>query len=245
MASSAPPTNLPPVVLKTTVVPATVLQYVPRDTADKYQVVAFEVGESVLKLAIVHPEQLKQGFFLALKELGSRIGKKIELYKTDPASFQAVMKQYNEVAGVPPEKKAEPLPGSKTIPVISEAPNPNTTPEQKAKEHPYQIVPAGTPLPPLFELGKTVAYNYLKRVPLDFAKKNRLVSVDFLRPSTYWFLTDGTNDKELARVIPFMEQKNGIKVHMLWIKKQELDDLLEYYDYMEKQEERSKKRDSE
>jgi type II secretory ATPase GspE/PulE/Tfp pilus assembly ATPase PilB-like protein len=170
----------------------------------RFQVAAFEETDSELKLAIVYPEQLKQGFFTALKDMESKVGRTIRLYKTDSASFTALTKQY------PQTESAAVSSSPAAPPVVSK-------------------VPGSSPPPPLFKLGQSVALNYLKRVPLDYARAHRLVSVDFFPPKTYWFLTDGTKGEATRRLVKEIEKGNDIIVHLIEVAQKELDDLLNYY----------------
>lgn len=227
MSPTAPAaTSLPQVVLKDKPVTPAVLQYIPLEVARKYQVAAFEADEKTLKLAIVHPEQLKQGFFIALNDIGDKLGKKVELYKTDPASLQNLLRQYDKKAVPPtPPPPTATMPPAKAVPVQQVVTAPKTI-----------VKPAVSPKPPLFELGKTVAYNYLKRVPLEFGRKHRILSVDFLKPNKYWFVTDGSQDEELKKLLPDIEAKNDIVVFPFTISKPDFDDLLKYYENLEKQE---------
>lgn len=221
MPSFAPPTSLSSVVLKDKPVSPAVLGYIPFDVAKKYQVVAFEENDTVLKLALVHPEQLKQGFFIALSDIGEKIHKKIELFKTDPASLQNALKQYDQKNSAPSAPSTRPA--GQVLP-IQVAAKPTSS----------------FPKPPLFELGHTVAYNYLKRIPVEFARKHRILSVDFLSPNQYWFVTDGSNTEELKRIIPEIEKQNSIVIHNFDISKGDFDDLLKYYETLEKNEKQAK-----
>lgn len=88
------PAILSRVVLKDEKVPLSVLSFIPLPTAEKYQVSAFQALPGVVRLAIVYPEQLKQGFDQALEAIGQKNGVKIELYQTDAASMHSLIKQY-------------------------------------------------------------------------------------------------------------------------------------------------------
>ena len=213
MPTSSAAAQLPAVLLQGKQVAQSVLEVIPFATAERFQVVVYAQDEDQIKLAIVHPEQLKQGFYEALNHIGEKIGKKIILAKTDPNSFQSVMKQYRSYVKQEKKEKA-PIPVTK-MPVTHNKPESNDWPS--------------VPNPPLFELGKLVAYNYLRRIPLEFAKKERLLSVDFLRPNIYWFVTDGTNDSRLKKAIHYISENNHIVIHMLVIQPKQFDDLLGYY----------------
>jgi type II secretory ATPase GspE/PulE/Tfp pilus assembly ATPase PilB-like protein len=202
MFSSKSDVTLPWVTLKGMQVPFEVLSLIPEETSAKYQVVVFEADEKTMKLAVAHPEQLKQGFYIALKDLGKKIGKEVKLYQTDPASIRYIGQQYKE------NKQGE---GEEVKQVIGQ------------KEE------APIPDPPLFELGKTVAFNYLKRVPVSFAQNNRIVCVDFLPPNIYWFITDKGHKDAAGPVLKFIEQRNNIKGYLLEVEKRDVDDLLKYY----------------
>lgn len=198
---------LPSIVLSGRRVSASDLAAIPYPTAAKFQIVAFEESNQVLKLAIVHPEQLKEGFYESLIEIGKRIDRKIELYKTDAASLKSILTQYKTLNKQ--AKAEEKSGGSGSWPTA--------------------------PKPPLFELGKLVAYNYLRRIPLDFSKKERVLCVDFLKPTTYWFVTDGSNNQRLERAIDYISKNNQVSIHVLIVKPKELDELLAYYSTLERQ----------
>lgn len=188
---------LPQVALNRVSVPAKVLHLIPQETAEKYQVVAFEMTDQLVKLAIVHPEQLKQGFYVALDEIGRKLNRKIELFRTDSASLKLVLSQYRN-----------PLPESQPI-----------TAEKMS-----------VPKPPLFELGKGVAFNYLKRIPLSFAKQHRLMCVDFLPPNTYWLVTDSQQQESLKRILTYVEERNKVKVYTIAVSSKEFSDLFDFYE---------------
>lgn len=211
---------LPVVDLKGRSVAPAILRRVALDTMKRYQVAAFEENEKELHLAIVYPEQLKQGFFTALKDMEDKVGRTIKLFKTDQASFDDLVKQYPTIPATPQQPKP--------IEVQSAAPaTPTPTPTPPAPKAEKET--ATPPPPPLFKLGQTVALNYLKRVPLDYAKAHRLVSVDFFPPSTFWFVTDGSKGEETSRLVKEIGKSNEITINLLTIEAQDLDDLLAYY----------------
>ena len=289
MPDTATAIQLPTIALQGRQIAPAVLQIIPRETAERFQVIAFEQTDAELSLAVVYPEQLKQGFFLALKQIGIKIGREIKLFKTDPASFKSLVSQYRQV-----EKLAERLPkppvapGSKVqvVPAPASAAPASAALTQAAKPRTPQDAPGGVrrvtivappaptpkpvpaapvavstgpggvkreitlpaidtkgapgdmaenwpptaPPPPLFELGKLVAYNYLKRVSLDFARHQHLLSVDFSPPNTYWFVSDGKDKPALKEVIAFIEKSNSIKAHVIIIAEKDFADLLHYYE---------------
>ena len=190
--------SLPAVVLGVHKIPLNVLRFIPLESVEKYQICAFEITDDVVKLALVHSEQLKQGFDVAIRDIAAKTGKNVVLYRTDSASLRKVIKQYRE--------------------------------ELRLADEPVQ---SGTK-PPLFELGKTVVYNFLRRIPLTYASKHRLICVDFLAPNTYWVVTDGTNADELRHLVPMIEKHNNITAHLITISRREFEDLREYYESQEK-----------
>ena len=119
--------TLPSISLKDRTVPAAVLKRVSFDTMKRFQVAAFEEDEKELKLAIVYPEQLKQGFFTALKDMESKVGRTIRLFKSDPQTFQALLKQYPQ--GSVPAPVAKPVQPTQSTPSTQPTqPAPATTP---------------------------------------------------------------------------------------------------------------------
>lgn len=248
------------VAMKGRQVPPAVLRIIPLQTAEKFEVVAYEQTATHLRLAVVHPERLKQGFYEALKQIGEKIGRTIELSRVDPADFKLLIAQYRNlgaqdatpvetspVSQTPavekPEPPKPPIPGAQKINVVAppEAASPKKAEEQKqapmvvpnhlepgAGDAEADGWPVGPP-PPLFELGKLVAYNYLKRIPLEFAQKHHVLSVDYLKPNTYWFVTDGTNNEALKKVIAYMQDTNHITAHVMTVKPAEFADLMAYY----------------
>ena len=222
-------TTLPYVSLRGTQVKGEVLALIPLATVERYQVAPFELSETTLKLAIVHPEQLKQGFYTALKDIGIKIGKKVVLFRTDPASMQSLIKQYRVAQTV----------GEHTIVPAK--------PEEKSKEKPIDppatvtkpVTSAATLVPPpLFQLGKTVAVNYLHRTPLAYARQQRVICVDFLSPHTYWFVSDEPDKKR--RLIEQIAIQNKIVAHIVPVSRKDLDELLQYYADVEREEERKR-----
>ncbi len=208
--------SLPVVDLKGRSIDPAILRRVSFDTMKRFQVVAFEETETELHLAIVYPEQLKQGFFTAIKDMESKVGRTIKLYKTDAQSLGVILKQYPNEAGATVPTVSAPMPPNvpKTVPI--------SVPAAPKK-------PTVTPPPPLFKLGQSVALNYLKRVPLDYATAHRLVSVDFFPPKTYWFLTDGSKGESTRHLAQEIEKSNDIVIHLLQVGPKDLDDLLGYY----------------
>lgn len=198
--------TLPQVMLRNLHVPLQVLSLIPFETVEKYQVSAFEVGDTELKLAVVYPEQLKQGFYTALTDIGKRIGRNITLYRTDAGSMRAITALYKSL---------------KEQPEVT----------QQAIVEPVPVLPTvATPMAPLFELGRTVAFNYLKRIPLEYSQENRLLCVDFLAPNTYWFISDTVDNEKTRQLLQALIEVNKITGHLLPVKKGELDDLLKYYE---------------
>ncbi|MCC2632039.1 MAG: hypothetical protein K0S20_738, partial [Patescibacteria group bacterium] len=227
-----PETSLPRVVLKDKAVPFAVLSLIPLSTVEKYHVAAFESGATVLKLALVHPEALKQGFYASLKELGQKIGKNIELYQTDSASMQAILKQYK--AG---DKALSP---ATSAPVAAAVPTwpPPAKPEVKEESPPK---PKAEPVkPPLFELGKTVSATYLKKIPYTFSTLHHVVCVDFLPPNTYWFVTDEEHHQGAESSLKFIEEENKVVAHLITVKTAELKDLLSHYEAVIESEKKEK-----
>ena len=229
MSTLANPVQLPTIFLKGKSVEPAIFEVIPLQTAEKFQVIAYYQDADVLRLAVVHPEQLKQGFFEALKQIGDKIGRKIELFKTDPASFQYLITEYKDLKKEQ-KKFSQARPGTlqvaKTIPIV----NPTQTPG---------VTWPAAPTPPLFELGKLVAYNYLRRIPSEFAIKERVLCVDFLAPNIYWFVTDGSNDARLKKVTTYISENNHIVIHVILIKPQEFNELLSYYQLLTSREQDS------
>lgn len=189
--------SLPKVVLTNVDISEKVLSFIPLATVEKFQVTAFYEDEKILKLAIVHPEALKQGFYTALKDLGQKIGKEIVLHQTDSASLQSAIRQYKKEGK---EQKEE-------------------TSNRK---------------PPLFELGKTVSSNYLKKIPLSFSLAHRIACVDYLPPNRYWFVVDKKNSESSKKTLSSIEKSNNILTESIAIDKKDLDDLIEYYQSVER-----------
>ncbi|MBU6389517.1 GspE/PulE family protein, partial [Patescibacteria group bacterium] len=159
----------------------------------------------------VYPEQLKQGFYIALRDLEKKLGKSIKLYQTDSAGMRWAIQLYKK--------------GGKGGSAVLSSPMPTPTPPPPPSSFPLSL----TPKPPLFELGKTVAFSYLKKVPIAAARQFRIACVDHLAPNVYWFVTEKGQEEEMKTLVPFLEQKNAIKAHLIFIEKNELEDLLEYY----------------
>jgi type II secretory ATPase GspE/PulE/Tfp pilus assembly ATPase PilB-like protein len=224
---SQPSAVLPKVDLRNVRIPYDVLSYIPLSTSEKFQIIAFEATETHLKLAVVHPEQLKQGFLIALKDIGRKIDREIDLSRTDPVSMQIQLKAYRQQAG---RTHVPPVQGERAIPPMPPMPV-GQTPVIPPPPQPRQTVPqpVGEKAPPLFQMGKTVAFNYLLRIPYSFASLHRLVCVDHLPPNRYWFVTDQALTDDLRQIIQFIEEQNHISVQLLTAKPAELDGLLKYY----------------
>ncbi|HSI20561.1 MAG TPA: ATPase, T2SS/T4P/T4SS family [Verrucomicrobiae bacterium] len=256
--------TLPVIDLKGRTIDPAVLKRVSFDTMKRFQVAAFEENEKELKLALVYPEQLKQGFFTALKDMEGKVGRTIRLFRTDPQSFAKVLSSYpHPTPPVPP--KAPDIPKKDVPQQVTPQEKPEEKKEEKKQEEPAKRVdvpitsstssPAtkkgedATPAPPLFKLGQSVALNYLKRVPLDYAETHRLVSVDFFPPKSYWFVTDGQNMGQTQKLVKEIEKSNDITVHLIKVEEKQLDDLLAYYankldEEKKKQEETKRKEQS-
>ena len=200
MAAHKPAHPLPHITLKERPVPYKVLSIIPLATVEKYQVVAFENQDKLLKLAIVHPEALKEGFYTALKDLEKKIDKHIELSQTDSASFQALLKLYRQGAE---EKESGNVP-----------------------ERPDSVIG----IPPHFKSGQPAESEYLRRIPLEYARTYRLACVDFVAPSTYWFATDKEGFSKAQEAVQFIEKKNQITGKLLTLDTKELDDIIATYE---------------
>lgn len=210
---------LPTVSLKNRQIPPAVLRRVSFDTMKRFQVAAFEETDKELHLALVYPEQLKQGFFTALKDMEGKVGRTIKLFKTDPQSFAEALKQYPSAE---PPKPAADAPA-----VVTPAPPATNAPA--AKQVPVKKPTGPVPEPPLFKLGQTVALNYLKRIPLPYAEAHRLVSVDFFPPKTFWFMTDHDQGDDIYKLLDEIAKSNDIVIHLLRTNADQLDELLAYY----------------
>jgi type II secretory ATPase GspE/PulE/Tfp pilus assembly ATPase PilB-like protein len=229
------------------VVPA-VLAIIPENTASKFEVIAYEQTDTHLMLAVVHPENLKDNFYAALENIGSKIGRKIELSQVSEADFKELIAQYKNSVVKPtlPQPPTETQKQGVQKVVVVSPPSAQAEVKSAPMVVPNHLEPAtgeveangwpASPPPPLFELGKLVAYNYLKRIPLEFAKKHHVLSVDYLKPNTYWFVSDGTNNQALKKVISYMQETNHITAHVLTIKPAEFADLMAYYEMLAGQE---------
>ena len=207
LPSSAPPA-MERVNLRGKVINPSALHRIPQTTAERYQVVCFEETPTSLKLAIVYPEQLKQGFFTAIKDLGAKLGRSIELFQTDAASLRIAIGQYVAAPAV----------------VV---PDPDI--------HLTTSIHPPYPKPPLFELGASVAFSYLRRVPIDFARTHRVMCVDFVSPNTFWFVIDRKAGDAAIRILQQIEERNHMQIVPLPIATLEFDDLLGYYEAREKE----------
>lgn len=202
--------NLPFVNLKEKQIPFPVLKIIPMEMVEKYHVLSFELNEQALKIAVVYPEQLKQGYLTALQDLGHKINRKILLFQTDANGLREGLAQYKTYS-----KGKKPVSSAGTLK--------NET-----------NIDTKTP-PPLFELGKVVAYNYLQRIPLQFSQNYRVVCVDYFPPNEYWFASDTTNRPQMMALLKYVAKKNDLKPHLIGVTKKDLDDLLEYYATVQKQ----------
>jgi type IV pilus assembly protein PilB len=191
--------TLPRIVLRDQKVSLSVLQAVSLAVAEKYQLVAFELTPLALKLAIVHPEQLKPEFTDALQAIGTQLQRSVVLYQTDYESFKAVIGQYKEALGIT-------MPAAPVPQVVTDNPE--------------------VPPPPLFVVGQAVALNYLRRVPLAYAKANRVLCIDHVPPSTYWFAIDKPGRASLVEEI---SKRNKLTAYTIVLRGNEIDDLLAYY----------------
>jgi type IV pilus assembly protein PilB len=202
--------NLAFVNLKEKQIPFPVLKIIPLEMAEKYHVLSFELNEKILKIAVVYPEQLKQGYLVALQDLGHKINRNILLFQTDANGLREGLAQYKSYL-----KGKEP---ASSISMLKNGINIDTK----------------TP-PPLFELGKVVAYNYLQRIPLQFSQSYRVVCIDYFPPNEYWFASDATNQPQMVALLKYIAKKNDLKPHLIGVTKKDLDDLLEYYTTVQKQ----------
>lgn len=130
-----------------------------------------------------------------------------------------------QVSLTPGESLAMPLPNLPELPVADRV-------EPIAATWPI------APEPPLFQVDTLVAYNYLRRVPLQFAKRERVACVDHLPPNTYWFVTDGTNDRRLVPAVRYISEKNGIVAHVRVLPKESFERLLSYYEKVQAEEDK-------
>ena len=203
---------LPQVYLRNLQFPLQVLALVPLETVEKYQVAAFEVNDKQLKMAIVYPEQLKQGFYIALQDIAKKIDRNVELFRTDHASMQALIVQY----------RAQ----------LADSRKPVSTEPKDDLPKPSPVQPAEAPLvpPPLFELGKSVAFSYLKRIPVDYGIQHHLICVDFVAPNTYWLFSDRVNSPSTKEIVSGIEKYNKILVHLIPATPKDFKDLLTYYE---------------
>lgn len=194
--------QLQTISLRSLDVPVATLRRIPLSMVRRYQIVAFEDDGTTLKLAIVNPDQLKPGFYTALEEMGRRVKRAVAVFRTDPGSFSMQLKRY-------------------------EASLKNDRGEAPAAP------PAAPPAkdPPLFKLGEVVAFNYLKRVPYSFAKQNRILSVDFLPPRSYWFITDTEHEPQVRDLLPRIAKENDLEAELLVCSVHDFDDLLGYYEH--------------
>lgn len=194
--------QLQTISLRSLDVPVATLRRIPLSMVRRYQIIAFEDDGATLKLAIVNPDQLKPGFYTALEEMGRRVKRAVAVFRTDPGSFALQLKRY----------EASLKNGRGEAPAV-----PPTAPPAKD--------------PPLFKLGEVVAFNYLKRVPFSFAKQNRVLSVDFLPPRSYWFITDTEHEPQVRELLPRIAKENDLDAQLLVCSVHELDDLLGYYEH--------------
>lgn len=191
-----------------------VLSKIALPLVEKFQVIAFAEDGQVLKLGLVHPDQLKQGFQVAIKDIGQKIGRKVEVYRVDPVSYQAALKRYRALLSQA-EKKSIPL--------------------EEKKSHQE---------PPHFRLGKTVAFQNLQKIPASFAERSRVLCVDFAEPNTYWFVTDKSQPRNYRRLLDFIEEKNGIKAMAIPVSGKDFGELLDYYRYKSGHQEKKKPEES-
>jgi type IV pilus assembly protein PilB len=228
---------LPTVDLKGITVSPGILQRISLETMQRFQVAAFNETEKELSIALVYPERLKQGFFSALKDMEDKVRRTIKLYKTDLASLEHLLEQY-------PSAQSEHRKSEQLVPqdrlgrteqmVADQSGKLDEAHNQGSGVRETGTLPKGTlPTPPLFKLGQSVALNYLRRVPLDYAKEHRIACVDFFPPNTYWFLSDMPQADQIKRLVAEIEKSNGIKAHLLAASAQELSDILQYYDEQE------------
>lgn len=199
MSDLKKPVIFPSIKLKGENIPLGVLSYIPLNLAQKYQLLAFDLTEKELKLAICHPERLKKDFFVSLSNISKKIGRRVVIYTVSEEDYKEQLKKYEDQLMAPA-----------------------SSPKVKVEFYTESE-------PPIFKLGKAVAYKYLKKIPLNFAKEHRIVCVDFSAPNIYWFLSDGTHKEGLAQIVPYLESKNKIEVRLLKVMSGDLDDLLDYY----------------
>lgn len=230
MAQTGSAQTLPSVVLKDKPVKPEVLNVIPLGLAKQYNVVAYEDTGSLIRLAVVHPEQLKQGFYTALQTFEKKLNRKLEVVKTDPVSFKWVLDQYSSPANSKAQVTTQPSSGPLN-------PSSNTSPSN-TPEGADQLVWENVPPPPLFQLGQLVAFNYLKRVPYSFAKKERIVCIDHLAPNHYWFLIESDRTPHLEAVLAFVARSNKIRINLIKVKPKDIDDVLEYYQSLLEEEKR-------
>lgn len=208
--------TLPVVALQQRTIDDDVLRVIPLKVAEQFSIIPFEETATELKLAIVYPEQLKQGFYVALEQIGTRIGKKVVLYRTDQGGFKKAIDGYRRLEKEP--KKVQVAASSAAAPMQAVGWPP-------------------APAPPLFQLGSLVAYNYLRRIPLDVSRDKRVLCVDYLKPNTYWFVTDGTKDKEAHELVSFIRDDGQITAHVMQVTPAQFDDLVTYYQTLVRHEE--------
>jgi type II secretory ATPase GspE/PulE/Tfp pilus assembly ATPase PilB-like protein len=227
-----------------------VFALLPRDVCERYQVIAVNLTDTSLVLGVVNTQQLKQGFAAALKEVEKRIGKQIELVQLTAVQFSQMIAQYPKTAIVPPVAAAvpgvpntSPLPSAQRINVVP-PPQP-VAPVEAAKpaEEAAPVAEAGTearpkyptppwppaPEPPLYDGGGLVAYNFLRRIPLDYSREHFMAVVDFKRPNQYWIVTDGQHDVEALAGIAGLAENNDVVIHILVRPPEELNRLLSTY----------------
>lgn len=232
--------NLPFVSLKDRQIDQNVLNVIPKEIAQKFQIVAYELTKNavqpnnpytqILGLAVAAPDKLSSDATTVLTSLEQKKHLKIQLAITTPEDLTQILTQYKK------EENSQ----SQSIPTLTPAPTPAPAPTS-------QLVPPPapeSPPKPAFKLSLTnpivnlrtidldkiqIPYEVVCKFPEDIARKYKMIVFEAPHPSFIKVAVSDPYDKKIREILDFVKEKNDIAIQEFITTPEQIFRAMKYY----------------
>ena len=93
-----------------------------------------------------------------------------------------------------------------------------------------EILLSKTSVPVIFLRNRDIPIKYLKMLPVDFVKKNRVVIFDHVSDKIYRIAEETYDDSKTKKIIEFLKKNNGIELEEFSTSKEDIDYLVQIYE---------------
>lgn len=214
--------DLPIIRLENYDIKPNVLDLIPKDVAQKFQVIIFAVEGSVpggkVKMALGAPARLKDTPPAIVGELKEKKQVTVEIYITTPEDIQIAIERYDH------PKEVLPSPSSPTATITPPAPV-----VAEVKEIDNNVATPVAPIKTVDLKSLKIPFEVISKFPVEISQKYNIVVFENPTPALIKVAVSNPYDKKVQEILDFVKQKNEIFIEEYVASPEEITEAIKLY----------------